>query len=526
VLQRARLKGVRLWLDHGQLRYKAPKGALTAQEVFELKEYRHHLVALLEAAGSTASIDSPITCRARPERAPLTFTQRAHWELYHLISQSSAAIVSVCLRLQGGLNLSVLSNSIAELVRRHDALRTRIVVCNDVPMQEVSPPGPWQLPVIDLTGESLPSDNAGLARTVEKFLLPSIDLRKDCLFNARLLRFSSEEAVLILEMEHLIADGVSRGILTRELITAYSQALNGWPISLPDVAVQLPQYAMWQRETHEAWLASHGKYWDSHLKGAKRLRIRASEVQAPQNRRGWGIAYFEMDSALTGALRDFARAAKTTVVTAALTAFVALVLRSSQSTDGVILYQTDSRFTEDLAHTVGYLASLLYLRVALQPQDSFADLLLTVKEEYFRAIEHADLSYLESLIPRPAFTCNPCFNWVTPMQPPDVDHTEEAPSGLIWSEVLSEEQVIDHLERDTEPIMGFVEVGATIAGRVFFPLNRFSFETMERFAQDFLTLIRALVETPTGRVAEVELTWFRSLSPLLVTGTEAQAPST
>src|ERR1700730_7120088 len=118
-------KGIRLWSENGQLHYKAPKGALTQEAIDKLKLYRDQIVSLLErAAGAetTESVPRPEP-RSRLNRAPLTFTQLARWNLYQLSARHSSYSISSALRLRGPLNIDALRKSVAELVHRHDALR-------------------------------------------------------------------------------------------------------------------------------------------------------------------------------------------------------------------------------------------------------------------------------------------------------------------------------------------------------------------------------------------------------------------
>src|SRR4051794_37432140 len=108
-LARVRRKGVKLRTERGQLRYQAPKGVLTSQELDRLRQSRAQIVTLLEHAS---------------KRAPLTFSQQMYWNMFQLGERGARRQVASATRLRGPLQVEALERSVAEAVRRHDALRT------------------------------------------------------------------------------------------------------------------------------------------------------------------------------------------------------------------------------------------------------------------------------------------------------------------------------------------------------------------------------------------------------------------
>lgn len=103
---------------------------------------------------------------------------------------------------------------------------------------------------------------------------------------------------------------------------------------------------------------------------------------------------------------------RTMLVLTVFTAFAALTLRWCDSLDGVLQFQTDSRTRRGTQGTVGYLASNFFLRITLEPEDTFKDLIGQVTTEYCQALEHADFGYLEASVPRLAVSRNSGFNWI------------------------------------------------------------------------------------------------------------------
>jgi hypothetical protein len=189
-------------------------------------------------------------------------------------------------------------------------------------------------------------------------------------------------------------------------------------------------------------------------------------------------------------------------------AYVALVLRWCNVPEAVVLFQIDGRTSSMVDRTFGYLASPLYLRVALFEPDSFIDLLRRVTEEYCNAYEHAECSYLEAQLPPPAVALNTRFNWMRQAPPADVSagsgQRDHAVDDVDVSWFPFEPGVVDD-ERDTEPTMGFKETDEEIVGYLQFPLTRFSPGLMERFARNFDLVLETLLRSPETNVKSIVL---------------------
>jgi hypothetical protein len=504
IVGHVRRKGVRLWAENGQLHYRAPKGALTPKEMQLLKGSTRQIAALLErdaeGQGSTGAESHPA-----PHICPLSFSQAAHWNLYELSGRRSLRQLASATRLQGRLNITALRMSLAEVVRHHEALRTRIVMCNGAPAQEILPTVDCELKVEDLTTLSERFQKVEINRIIEYLILKPIDVAVAPLFVVRLLRLCQDEHVLIVAMEHMISDAFSLGILLRDLFTAYIQAVKGNPISLPPVQVQFSDYAVWQRSAQTSWIEKHGKYWNERLKGFQRLRFPVDDFLPTSPCLGWGGVRLQIDESLKAELSQWCRLRQTTLVMGVFTAYVGLLLRWCNVSEALIQYQTDGRFSPKLLNTIGYFASVLYLRIKLLESDRFVDLLNQVINEFFKAYEHADSSYVEAQIPRPDFTRNSSFNWVPQSQQAESLEFVGSENAIVTSAVSFENSMLRNVERDTEPMVLLYDADRGVAGSIYFPQNRFSAATIERFGRNFQKFIGTLLRQPEGRVTAIPL---------------------
>ena len=498
-------KGVRLWVENGQLRYRVPKGILTTTDVENLKKFKLQIVALLERSNASETSEPKSGSGTGPRHAPLSFQQLAHWNLYQLDVRPSSTPGLSMVRLRGRLHIEALKDSLNDMVRRHEGLRTRIVAGSGIPTQEVLEPSHYDLEIIDFT--VIPPDRRDeeVRRLAEEVILQPIHMDKDPLFTARLLRLGELEHVLMTTMEHIVIDGFSIGIFLRDLFSTYTQRLKGLPPSLSPVTMSLAEFAVWQRQTHAAWQKSHGAYWSRCLERYQRVRFPESQPLMEGVYEGWKLARVRIDRTLTSHLHSWCRRNKTTLVLSVFTAYVSAVLRWCRVPEAVFCFETDSRTSPDIENTIGYFASALYVHITLRQEDTFVTLLKQVTEKYCEAYEHADFSFLESQTQRPEFTRSTAFNWVGRGPTVDLVGLGGSEDALSCSRFPFEGQLRNRCHRETEPIMGLIETEDEIEGGVEFPANRFCMQTMEHLAQTFLACVQALTERSDQRIEDLVL---------------------
>jgi hypothetical protein len=498
VIGYVRGKGVRLWLEDGQLRYKAPKGVLSREEIERLRESSREIVALLECSPGATVTEPELDLGLGPKsnHAPLAFSQLAHWNLYQLSRRPAIRQIASATRLCGRLNVDLLRECIAAMVDRHAALRTRIVLLNGIPTQEISEACNYVLEVRDLTAMPRTQREIEVKKVIDQLILAPIDPGVDPMFGSSLLKLTESEHVLIVAMEHMISDAYSMGILMRDLSNAYTQRLSGSYPSLPAIPVQFAEYAAWRRNTQGLWTKRHSAYWNERLAGCGRLRFpQDTRFEASSVAAGWGTIPLRISKSLRAELHTWSRLNCTTPVMSIFSAYVGLVLRWCNASEAIFQYQSDGRISAKVTNTMGYFSSPLSLRVELREDDHFVDLVRRVTEEYCQAYEHADYSYLEAQVPRPDFTRNCCFNWVPAA--PNLDFA--AAASLTWSPMSFEHPMLENLERDSEPFVLLFETENEIDGAVSFPRTRFSARTMECFTHNFLMFITELIRKPDKR---------------------------
>lgn len=505
ILETVRQKGGKLWSEKGQLRYVAPKGALTESELDELRLRKREILAILEADGDATPSAIEEKAASGGMSYPLTFSQLAHWTLHRMGERRVIRQIAAAARLQGRLNVEVLQRSLKEIVRRHDALRVRILIENGTPIQAVGQSDECELLVGDLTALPKQAQEVQVQQLSEEFIFRPIDATKDPLFGLRLFRFGENEHVLVLAMQHIISDMFSTTILLREVLTAYRQLTAGDLPTLPAIPLQFTSFAAQQRATEKEWVEKHSSYWAPLCAKAKRLRFPTEPGYQSSDRLRWGTISLRIGSDTKAELREWSRIRQTTLPMTVFAAYAATVFRWCDTRSAVLRYITDGRMSAEVQNTIGFFASILYPHLELHESDTFVELSKRVMREYCLAYDHADAFYLSTQDPQPAFASNPSFNWVPHGAVVDVSSSEGRPEEIACTSTPLAHVMLKRLEWDQEPGLLLYDTSDAVVGELYFQENRYSQATMQRFVRNFLLVVDELLRRPNQRVQDIAL---------------------
>jgi hypothetical protein len=409
--------------------------------------------------------------------------------------------IAAAVRLSGRLDVMLLRDCLARLVERHESLRTRIVVRDGIPMQHVDEPGRAALELISLTGVAQDCREAQARHLAEELVYEPFLVAAGPLFVARLIEVSELDHVLAIAMDHIVADIASLGIAWREIFTPYAQSARGMPVSLPEMSVQFPDYAVWEQRADSLWQERHGAYWRERLAGARRVRLFPQEAldNDAQTRRAWLPIRFGKE--LSAGLRELSRRERSTLVMSVLTAYVGVVCRLYEESDLVVPFTTGGRLRPELGGLIGYFGVPLFLRIGLFEEDSWLDLLKRVSGEYGAAYEHSDSCRMAAGIP--GFVWNPAFNWI-PGEFAAVGGDAGLAGGLGIQPYAIKITIRDGVRYGAELRVDLRDSEDGVMGTVGYRADLFSREAVERFGRNFRVFAERMVGEPRGRVAAME----------------------
>ena len=455
----------------------------------------------------------------RDKDIPLSWAQERLWFLHHLEGESGAYTMSYTLRLVGNLNVKALEAALQEIVRRHEVLRTRFVIKDDLPVQMIAPEIIITLPMVDL--QNVPNSWKQVEQQAIEEARKPFDLVNGSVLRVKMWRVSQDEYILLLAIHHIAADGWSIGVLNRELSAHYRAISTGSSAVLPDLSVQYADFAMWQRQ----WLTNQVlerqlNYWKQELAGAPPLLELPTDRPRPaiQTFRG-GVERFQIDALLTQQLRQLSQESEATLFMTLLAGFVVLLSRYSGQTDLVVGSPIANRNHKETELLIGFFVNTLALRFDLSQEPSFEALLAQVRQVTLNAYEHQDLPFeilVEELQPERKLNRNPLVQVAFALQ--------NAPTSPWDLPGLRVEQLLWHLDTvrvDLE--LHFWETPEGLNGFCCYSTDLFDAPTIARMMQHYQTLLAAIVAHPKQPVNRLPLLTAAEQQQLLVEWNATQA---
>ncbi|MER6470635.1 non-ribosomal peptide synthase/polyketide synthase [Streptomyces collinus] len=439
--------------------------------------------------GAAARQAVPRADRTRP--LPLSFAQQRLWFLDRLRPGDARYNSAVALRFTGALDRAALSGALEHVVGRHEALRTTFRESDGRPVQTVHPAGPVPLPVRDLTapGEQPADLDAVLLAEYER----PFDLRTGPLLRALLLREASDAHVLLVTAHHIVTDGWSMGVLLRELCAAYDALARGHRPTLPPVATQYPDFAVWQREQLSGdRLERELGHWKERLTAAVAPELPLDRPRRGEESGAGAVHTFTVPAATTARLRQLAAGQHTTLFTALVAACQALLARWSGQDDITVGSLTPGRGRTDLEQAVGFFANTVALRTRVEAGGSFRELLTAAADTVNDAFAHGDTPF-ERLVEAVGATRepgrNPLFDVMVLLHPappaaPDLHGLATAPV------------TVPRRAATFDLSVEFVPDGDGLTGLLEYRTDLFDAATAERMADQLLRTLDGAAAEP------------------------------
>ena len=356
----------------------------------------------------------PLSPILRDGELPLSFAQQRLWFLNQFEPDSPFYNIPAALRLRGQLDTVVLEQSLNEIVRRHESLRTGFKSAHGEPVQIIAPFQHFNLEFEDLSGLTEEEKKVRMRELTAQEACRSFDLLSNSLLRVRLLRLETEAHVLLLTMHHIISDGWSVRLLVRELSQLYSAFSRGEVSPLPELSLQYVDYAAWQRQQLQGpLLESELAYWREQLAAAPTvLELPTDHPRPPvQTFRGAHCSLL-LSAELTQALRATCRREGVTRYMFLLAAFYALLSRYTGQRDLLVGTPVANRTRVETEGLVGLFANTLVLRARLEDKPSFAELLQRVRAAVLGAHQHQQVPFerlVEELQPERDLSRTPLF---------------------------------------------------------------------------------------------------------------------
>ncbi|MGQ0825909.1 MAG: non-ribosomal peptide synthetase [Actinomycetota bacterium] len=466
---------------------------------------RQALVELLLRQELQAERDrAAIRPRDRPdEPVPLSFAQQRIWFQEQLRPGSTAYNELTAVRLSGPFDRALIEQSVNDLIRRHEALRTSVVIIDGRPAQVVAPQAVVTFAFDDL--RSLPEDRreaTALQRARDDAERP-FDLTVPPLLRMRVEQLDHDDHVLCLTLHHVVSDGWSLGVLLRELMALYVGAQSGRTATLPPLPIQYADYTIWQRrQLDEGVIAPQLEYWRQQLAGAPPTSELPADRPRPRLQSFAGESHtFEIAYDCVQRLAELSRGERATLFMTLLGAFQVLLSRYSGQQDLVVGTPVANRARTETEGVVGCFVNPLPMRADLSDDPTFRELLKQVKSTVLAAFARQEVPFerlVEDVALQRDLSRNPIFQTLfvlhnQPLPVPDLP-------GLSVSRITG----LDRTAK-LDVTLSFVETPAGLEGKLEYNTDLFDSATISRMAGHVVTLLASIADNPDRRVSMLQL---------------------
>jgi amino acid adenylation domain-containing protein len=445
----------------------------------------------------------PLLPASQSQDFPLSFAQQRLWFLDQLEPDSPAYLMSNSFRIRGILHITALRKGIAELVRRHESLRTTFLLKDNQPIQYIHPAtNTYHFPIVDLSGVGKTKREGEARRLAYQEALKPCNLAQGPLVRMTLLRLADEDHVLLITMHHIISDGWSGNIFLEELATLYHAFVEGQPSPLELLPIQYKDYAVWQRQ----WLQGQALenqliYWVQRLQGTPALDLPTDYPRPPVRTYRGDTASLLLPLSLREQFMALSQRHGVTLFMALLAAFQVLLMRYTGQTDIAVGTPIANRTHTDLERLIGFFANTLVLRTDLSGNPTFLEVLARVREVALGAYMHQDVPFdklVEILQPERDLSRSPLFQVEFLLQ--------------MASEISSEadDLVISHLgvEQPTAPfdlVLVAFDTPEGLRCDVQYATDLFTAKSIRQLLHRWQILLESIVTKPHARLSDLSL---------------------
>ncbi|MGH3597167.1 MAG: amino acid adenylation domain-containing protein, partial [Mycobacterium sp.] len=452
----------------------------------------------------------------RPAVVPVSFAQSRLWFLDQLQGPSPVYNMAAALRLGGRLDADALGAALADVVARHESLRTLFSAPQGTPQQVVIAPerADFGWHVVQASGWSPPR----LAEAIDAAARHMFDLATEIPLHARLFRLADDEHVLVAVVHHIAADGWSITPLMRDLGVAYASRCAGRPPGWAPLAVQYVDYTLWQRarfgelDDPDSPIAAQLAYWHQALAGMPERLALPTDRPYPRvaDQRGatvaltWPAGLHQQVARLAGEHN----ATSFMVVQAGL---AVLLAKLSTSPDVAVGFPIAGRRDPALDDLVGFFVNTLVLRVDLHGDPTIAELLAQVRARALAGYEHQDVPFevlVDRLNPTRSLTHHPLVqvmlawqNWQdnTPAAGPALGDLQvtQLPLDTHTARMDLTFSLAERWSPAGEP--------AGISGTVEFRTDVFEAASIKTLIERLLRVLVAITTDPTRRLSSIDV---------------------
>ncbi|WP_438711356.1 MupA/Atu3671 family FMN-dependent luciferase-like monooxygenase [Aquimarina muelleri] len=360
---------VNLKVVDGKLKINAPKGVLTKDLLEEIKSNKEYLINLL-------SSQTKIPKTQTSDSYPVTPSQVRFWVLSKFEGGNEAYSISNELEFEGVFEKEIFLSAFHAIIKRHESLRTYFKENENGELRQYVVP----FEDVDFTinyKDASSLEPAEREEIISKHQSCSFDLEKAPLLKIEAIKIEEKKHLLLFNLHHIVGDGWSLEILSREVIQVYNALLNKQKIELEELPIQYKDYTVWlESEEQQKRLETSREYWLDKLQGELPVLELPEVKKRPKIKTYTGDSFeYYFSEKFTETLGKFSKKADASIFMALTAGINGVFYRYTNKTDLVLGTAVAGREHPDLAGQIGLYLNTLPIRTQFDMSASFKDLL-------------------------------------------------------------------------------------------------------------------------------------------------------
>ncbi len=333
-----------------------------------------------------------------PMHIPLSSFQQNFWTIENQSEQARAALNVVLTRLIiGPLNTEYLRQSISEIVRRHESLRTTFALVKGQPYQIIHPPQPTLLPVVEVQGLSEAEQIDKVRSSSSQELESPFDFKNGLLWRATLFQLSQQKHILSFTVDHIIFDTLSSTVFMDELWTLYEAFQQNQPSPLAPLKIQYKDFSIWQHQQLQSKLIEGLDYWKKYLSSKLPILNLPYDFSVKEETFVSERLSRQLPIELSKQIKEFSRREGVTLFVTLLTALKISLIHFVNQNDILVGASVSARNSAELEKMIGLFVLTLPLRTDLSGNPTFREALVRVRQATIDASRYQDISFQEVL---------------------------------------------------------------------------------------------------------------------------------
>ena len=458
---------------------------ITIKEIFQLQTIKELSTIILTREECAASIINPVR---NMEYYPVSAAQKRIYALQKYEPFSTAYNMLGVMLIDGKLDVDRMNQAFKHLINRHEVLRTSFVIANNNIVQKIHDEVDFNLEY-DIASKTIEEE-------MVKFVKP-FDLSKTPLLRVKVLKENEEKHILIFDVHHIISDGVSMEILSKEFMDIYQGK------ELEELRIQYKDYAVWQNQIFNSELINHQEeYWmDVFSKSALELSLPYDFERTTSQSFEGDILEFNLNEEITEKLRFIAKENCSTMYMVLLGIYNILLYKYSGQEDIVVGTPTAGRSQEDLQNVIGMFVNTLAMRNYPNAYKTFKEFLKEIKNNSIKAFQNQDYQFdqlVHKLNIPTELNKNPIFSTMFALQNMDM-------AQIDFDDIKITQYNFSNKIAKFDITLTAVEMDNVINMNLEYCTKLFKDDTMKSFINNFIKVTEMVVKDENIKIGDIQL---------------------